>query len=107
MLKNKVVVVTGGAGLLGQQFVEAIVKNNGIAIIADIDQKRSIKVQQRLMAKLNSNKIDTIQLDVTSKESILKCIAYLIGKFDKVDALVNNAYPRNKNYGKHFFDVED
>ncbi|MDP2761387.1 MAG: oxidoreductase, partial [Sideroxyarcus sp.] len=22
------------------------------------------------------------------------------------DALVNNAYPRNKNYGRHFFDVE-
>ena len=35
MLKNKVVVVTGGAGLLGQEFVRAIVKNNGIAIIAE------------------------------------------------------------------------
>jgi NAD(P)-dependent dehydrogenase (short-subunit alcohol dehydrogenase family) len=27
-------------------------------------------------------------------------------KYKKIDALVNNAYPRNKNYGNHFFDVK-
>ena len=27
-------------------------------------------------------------------------------KYKRIDALVNNAYPRNKNYGKYFFDVE-
>ena len=34
------------------------------------------------------------------------CIKYLDNKYNRIDALVNNAYPRNKNYGKHFFDVE-
>jgi NAD(P)-dependent dehydrogenase (short-subunit alcohol dehydrogenase family) len=33
MLKNKVVVVTGGAGLIGQEFVKAVVEQNGIADI--------------------------------------------------------------------------
>ena len=32
-------------------------------------------------------------------------ISYLDKKYGKIDALVNNAYPRNSNYGKHFFDV--
>jgi len=27
-------------------------------------------------------------------------------KYERIDALVNNAYPRNKNYARHFFDVE-
>ena len=39
MLKDKVVVVTGGAGLIGKEFIKAIVENNGIAIIADINEK--------------------------------------------------------------------
>jgi short-chain dehydrogenase/reductase SDR len=34
------------------------------------------------------------------------CIKYLYNKYKRIDALVNNAYPRNKHYGRHFFDVE-
>ncbi len=34
------------------------------------------------------------------------CIKYLDNKYGRIDALVNNAYPRNKNYARHFFDVE-
>ena len=34
------------------------------------------------------------------------CIKYLHDRYKRIDALVNNAYPRNKNYGRHFFDVE-
>ena len=45
-------------------------------------------------------------MDITSKESLQKCINYLDNKYKKIDALVNNAYPRNKNYARHFFDVE-
>ena len=37
MLDETVVVVTGGAGLLGRVFVRDIVQNGGIAIVADID----------------------------------------------------------------------
>jgi NAD(P)-dependent dehydrogenase (short-subunit alcohol dehydrogenase family) len=31
---------------------------------------------------------------------------YLDKKYNRIDALVNNAYPRNKNYARHFFDIE-
>ena len=46
MLTGRVVVVTGGAGLIGKEFVQMIVDNNGIAIIADID-----KVQADIVRK--------------------------------------------------------
>jgi len=36
VLDNKVVVVTGGAGLLGAVFVRSIVEHGGVAVIADI-----------------------------------------------------------------------
>ena len=37
LLTDKVVVVTGGAGVLGRQFCTAIVKIGGVAIVADRD----------------------------------------------------------------------
>lgn len=106
MLNDKVVVITGGAGLIGKEFVKAVVENNGKAIIADINKDFGIKVQEDLSKELNTSNIDFIKLDITSKESLNSCLEYLDRKYARIDALVNNAYPRNKNYGKHFFDVE-
>ena len=106
MLKNKVVVITGGAGLIGKEFVKAVIQNSGIAIIADINKEIGLKVKEDLSKELNSSSIDFVKLDITSKESLNECIDYLDKKYERIDALVNNAYPRNKNYGKDFFEVE-
>lgn len=106
MLKDKVIVITGGAGLIGKEFVKAVVENGGIAIIADIDEELGLKTKDDLSSELKSTNIDFVKLNITSKESLSECIEYLSNKFGKIDALVNNAYPRNKNYGKHFFDIE-
>jgi len=64
MLKNKVVVITGGAGLIGKEFVKAVVENGGIAIIADINEEIGLKVKDDLSNELNSTHIDFIKLDV-------------------------------------------
>ena len=106
MLNNQIVVITGGAGLIGQEFVKAIVENNGIAVIADINEEMGYQVKENLSKALKKDNIDFVKLDITSKESLQSCIKYLDDKYSRIDALVNNAYPRNKNYGKHFFDVE-
>ena len=106
MLLNKIIVITGGAGLIGKEFIKAVVKNNGIAIIADINEKIGQEAKDNLSKELNTSNIDFIKLDITLKKSLSECIDYLNKKYGKIDALVNNAYPRNKNYGKHFFDVK-
>jgi len=106
MLNKKIIVITGGAGLIGQAFVKAVIEQNGIAIIADINEKLGHKVKEKLSDELETSNIDFVKLDITSKESLKECINYLDKKYTKIDALVNNAYPRNKNYAKHFFKVE-
>ncbi|MCB0742530.1 MAG: SDR family oxidoreductase [Ignavibacteriae bacterium] len=104
MINGKVVVVTGGCGLIGQSFVEAIVKNGGIAIAADLNIEAIEKVKNLYSNK--QNKVDAVVMDITKKDSVKNAINYIQGRYGKIDALVNNAYPRNKNYGKHFFEVE-
>ena len=92
-LENKVIVVTGSNGLLGKSFIKAIHKAGGIPIIADIKKEEN-------------SKYEYVKLDITSKVSILEAIRNIHKKFGHIDALINNAYPRNKNYGRLFEDVE-
>jgi NAD(P)-dependent dehydrogenase (short-subunit alcohol dehydrogenase family) len=95
LLKNKVIVVTGGAGLLGQFFVKAISENGGIPIIADInicDAAPNIKSFY--------DQITSYRLDITSKESVVCLISDVRNRYGRIDAVINNAYPRNHNYGK-------
>lgn len=106
MLQGKVVLITGGAGLIGLEFTRAVSENGGIAVIADINVKAAQEAQVQLLKSNPNGKVDTIGLDITSKDSLERAIVELDRRYGRVDALVNNAYPRNKNYGRHFFDVE-
>ncbi len=92
--------------MIGQEFVKAVVEQNGIAIIADINEEVGTQVKDQLCRELGSSHILFISLDITSKESIIAMIHALHNLYGRIDALVNNAYPRNQNYGRHFFEVE-
>lgn len=103
MLSEKVVVVTGGAGLLGAHFCSAIASRKGIAVIADID-KNSADV---LSKKINDDggEAISIHLDITSGDSIDNLISVIDSRYGRIDAVVNNAYPRNISYGRKLEDV--
>ena len=101
LVKDKVIIVTGGAGLLGKTFCQAIADNGGIAVVAEYD----IAIANKLCASLENTHIVPAQIDITNKASIEALIVYVSEKYGKIDALVNSAYPRNKNYGKHFCEV--
>ena len=58
MLKDKVVVITGGAGLLGKEFVKAVVEQNGVAVIADINERTAKQVKNELSRELGTHCID-------------------------------------------------
>lgn len=101
LVRDKVVIVTGGAGLLGRTFCQAIADNGGIAVVAEYD----IAIAEKLCTSLENASIVPAQVNITDKNSIKALIATISEKYGKIDALVNSAYPRNKNYGKHFFEV--
>jgi putative oxidoreductase-dehydrogenase len=101
LVKDKIVVVTGGAGLLGRTFCQAIADNGGIAIVAEYD----IAIAEKLCTSLGNASIVPAEVDITIKISVEALITTISEKYGKIDALVNSAYPRNKNYGKHFFEV--
>lgn len=104
MLHGKIIVITGGAGLLGSQFCSAVAENGGIAIVADQDVAAAKRVADEISAK-HAGHAEAEALDITDKNSVTQLIARLSERHGHIDALVNNAYPRNRNYGRKLEDV--
>lgn len=104
MLLNKVVVITGGAGTIGQCFARGIAAKGGIAVAADIDLDAAKRLA-RESSNAASGRIEAAHLDITRKDSICALIADLRQRYGRIDAVVNNAYPRNRNYGRKLEEV--
>jgi NAD(P)-dependent dehydrogenase (short-subunit alcohol dehydrogenase family) len=100
-LDNKTIVITGAAGRIGSYFCEVLVESGANVIATDINE-RSLN----LIAGKYPNSIQPVVMDITNKESIDNLINDISKKFGTIDAIVNNAYPRNKNYGTTLEDVK-
>lgn len=92
-LKNKIIVVTGGSGLLGQAIIKRISEENGFPINVDIANS----------SKLTSDFLNCNILEIDSIKDVIKVI---LDKHGKIDGWVNNAYPRTNDWGNKFEDIE-
>ncbi len=97
-LKDRVAVITGGAGLLGKHHAEAILEAGGIVVLADIDADRTNEVANSL-SKLHNNRVKSFSTDITEPSSIESLKTFTLGEFKRIDILINNAAldPKVKN----------
>ena len=91
-LTQKIIIVTGGAGLLGKEIIKNLESKGAIAINADINVVTNLENQ-------------TLYVDITSQESIENAIKLVTNFYGKIDGLVNNAYPKTKDWGTKFEDI--
>lgn len=88
-LSGKTIVVTGGSGLLGTLYREAITEAGGRAINADLTCSSDLDQLEH-------------QLDITQPDSVRALVSAVTERFGSLDGWVNNAYPRTKDWGLHF-----
>ena len=89
-LKDKIAIITGGAGLLGMKHAETIIEMGGTPILLDIDKDRVINASEKLSNTYSLNLIG-IPCDITSEKDLLKTKDIIIKKYNRVDILINNA----------------
>jgi NAD(P)-dependent dehydrogenase (short-subunit alcohol dehydrogenase family) len=94
LLKDKIVIVTGATGLIGKTVVADIAEQGGTAICADISNQTDIKQ-------------GIVHCDVTDPDSISRTFDLVYKTFGRIDGLVNSAYPRTKDWGNKFEDVNN
>lgn len=88
-LKDKVIVVTGGTGILGNSFVNAIVEAGGTVGIMG----RNKEIAEKRANDINSNGGNAIALvaDVLDEDQLQQSLNLILNEFGKVDGLVNGA----------------
>ena len=104
LLFDKVVIITGGAGHIGREFTRAVTATGAVAVIADTDEVAGRALADEL-TEVKGVRAEFHLLDITSIDSAKSLIEILNKKHGRIDAMVNNAYPRNKQYGRKFEDV--
>lgn len=93
-LKDKIIIVSGGSGLIGRAIVSDIKSRGGIAINADIAVETDL------------NESMTVKCNVTCDESIQECIDSVYNYFGRIDGLVNSAYPRTPDRRSRFEEMK-
>jgi NAD(P)-dependent dehydrogenase (short-subunit alcohol dehydrogenase family) len=116
ILKGKIAIITGGAGLLADQHINAVLQNGGKVVLIDINKKKLQLKKKKLQKKFSKNKILIFEADITNEEEIRKIQKYLKFKNYNINILINNAaidYSLNskgnkltKNIKLENFDVE-
>lgn len=99
MLEGKIIFVVGACGRIGKELCKAILKNKGIAVLADINEKALKDLKEELHKEFDQELL-SFKLDITSKESLNDAILKTEQKYKKIDAFVNSSYPCGKNWGK-------
>jgi NAD(P)-dependent dehydrogenase (short-subunit alcohol dehydrogenase family) len=91
-IDDKVVVITGGAGLLGRKHTEAVIEGHGIAVLVDISRDSIDKAISEIKDKYGEDcNVDGFMCDITSRYGVEILESTLISKYGHIDALINNA----------------
>lgn len=106
-LKDQVIALTGGAGVLGSEMAGALAEAGAKIAILDMKTELHESVEQRF--KQSGSEYAVFKCDVLNVESIQGVLDAILQKFGKVDILINGAggnHPKATTApDKPFFDI--
>jgi NAD(P)-dependent dehydrogenase (short-subunit alcohol dehydrogenase family) len=96
LLPGRVALVTGGAGLLGAQFCQALVEAGARVVVADAEAAAAAALAEQLNRAEAAGAHDhpaalAVPVDVTSPESVTSLVTVTLEAFGRLDILVNSA----------------
>lgn len=89
-LKDRVAIITGGAGLLGRKHAEAIAMAGGSPVLLDLAAAQPDKKAQQISEQFGV-KAQGYAADITSADNLSQILQNILNEFGRVDILINNA----------------
>ena len=89
-LSGRVAVITGGAGLLGEQHARAIAAQGGIPVLVDIQQQRVGEKAEALSQEYGVAAMGCA-VDITKQDKLEALRDETVARFGRLDILINNA----------------
>ena len=88
-LKDKVILVTGGTGILGTGFIEAIVEAGGSVGI--LGRNKEVAEERATAINNNGGKALALVADVMNEDELVTARELILNEYGKIDGLVNAA----------------
>ncbi len=104
-LQDKVIVLTGGSGLIGSTALEVLPQTGGQLVVGVRDTDKLARMIEKIDYADGVKKPQAIPLDIADSASISGFFAEVQQKFGRIDILINNAWPRTKDWLTVFEDV--
>ena len=101
ILKDQKILVVGAAGLLGSSLVKELLSCGATVVAADLSTSLIDTRFSSIGISSKDSDVSYHEINLLDKESVAAIFKMHLG----LSGAVNCSYPRNNNYGKHFFDV--
>jgi NAD(P)-dependent dehydrogenase (short-subunit alcohol dehydrogenase family) len=101
-LSGKVAIVTGGAGILGQQFCEGLLNAGAKVAVVDVDTLAAEDVAAKLGLGATG-----FGCDVSQAASVQECVQAVLDRYGHIDILHNNAASKSQDIRAFFTPFED
>ena len=89
-LDDRVVVITGGAGFLGQKHAEAVLDLGGVPVLTDLPSEKLDEAAHRLTVAYGRD-VMGVGADLTREQDVTTAVASVADRFGRIDGLINNA----------------
>ena len=99
-IPERVIIITGGAGLLGTQYVNTVLSSGGIPVILDINEEKINQIRAQLNKKYPDTKYLSIKCDITDIDAVREAREHVLSKYQRIDALINNDN-NNANFSEY------
>src|SRR6185503_7007505 len=89
-MSDRVVIITGGAGLLGKRHAAAVARVGAIPVLVDIKKDLVVAAAAQLSAELGCVCLG-VHADITDEHSVRSMLDTVLRRYQRVDVLINNA----------------
>jgi len=90
-LDGRVALVTGASGGLGAEAARALAESGAAVTLAVRDMAKGNGVAEAIRASTGNDRIDLVQLDLTSLDSVRACAKSWLAQHGELHVLINNA----------------
>jgi len=89
-ISGRVAVITGGAGLLGEQHARVIAAAGGVPILMDVNGGRATEIARGLSEEFGVPAVGT-QANIVDHADVERVLGETLARFGRLDILINNA----------------
>ncbi|OHA08689.1 MAG: hypothetical protein A3A44_00730 [Candidatus Sungbacteria bacterium RIFCSPLOWO2_01_FULL_60_25] len=90
-VRGNVILITGGAGMLGMEYATFLSRAGARVVIFDIADESVLRAKADEVRRRTGRRPFALPVDITDEEAVRDAVRRAIRRFGRIDALVNNA----------------